>query len=208
VDAEGKVRVTIPFWTPYKAALLFVEQRQEWIATHMQQRSVAQLADGHRIGKYHTLRLVRDSAAERIRTRIGTGTVHVYYPATRHATDVEVQDAARTAAHKALRREGEQLLPQRLRTLAEQHEFEFASVSVRNLKTRWGSCDAKTHITLNFFLMQVPWRLIDYVLIHELAHTRHLNHSVEFWQAVERFLPDYKLRRQELKDHQPSVKVG
>jgi predicted metal-dependent hydrolase len=208
IDGEGKVRVTVPYWAPYHAAVTFARQRQQWIVEHKSQLTMGPLVDGQRIGMYHTLQLERDAAAERIRTRVGTGAVKVIYPTTLAATDETVQQAARTAAHKVLRREGEQLLPQRLRALAAEHGFDFRSVSVRNLKTRWGSCDSHQHITLNFFLMQVPWRLIDYVLVHELAHTHHLNHSPAFWSTVAGVLPDYKQRRKELKDHQPSVAVG
>lgn len=205
VDHQGRVRVSMPTWAPYKAALAFVAQRQDWIADQKDVRPVRHLHSGLRIGKYHTLYLERDVAAERVRTRLARGGAFVYYPSGSQPTDDDVQQAAQTVGQKALRQQAEQVLPQRLRCLAAEHGFSFRSVSARNLKARWGSCDAHTHITLNYFLMQLQWELIDYVLIHELVHTRYLNHSSAFWQEVERILPDYRLRRKALKNHQPAI---
>lgn len=76
-------------------------------------------------------------------------------------------------------------LPKRLAQLALQHDFQYQRCTIRNQKTRWGSCSAKGNISLNWRLVQMPNWVCDYVLIHELAHTRHLNHSQAFWACVE-----------------------
>ena len=76
---------------------------------------------------------------------------------------------------------------------------------IRTMKTKWGSCDQNHDITLNYYLMQLPWNLIDYVLIHELVHTEHLNHSEEFWNRFEEALPGAKKIRKELKTYKTSV---
>jgi len=72
-------------------------------------------------------------------------------------------------------------------------------ISVRNQKTRWGSCSVKGNVNFNYRLCFMPERLLDYVVVHELAHRRHMDHSPAFWQEVERFCPDYKACRKELK---------
>jgi hypothetical protein len=87
--------------------------------------------------------------------------------------------------------------------LAQKHGFEYSSVSVKRLKGRWGSCDQHQNIVLNLYLMQLPWELIDYVLLHELTHTRILRHGPDFWAAMQRVLPNVKAIRKEMKQHQP-----
>lgn len=72
------------------------------------------------------------------------------------------------------------------------------AVKVTNAKTRWGSCSSKGSINLSWRLMMMRGELIDYVVVHELAHLREMNHSDKFWKIVERYMPNYKALREEL----------
>ena len=74
-------------------------------------------------------------------------------------------------------------------------------VTVKNQKTRWGSCNAKGNVNFNYQLAFLPDELLDYVVIHELAHRRHMNHSRAFWAEVEKYCPDYLERREQLKEY-------
>ena len=74
-------------------------------------------------------------------------------------------------------------------------------VTVKNQKTRWGSCSAKGNVNFNYQLAFLPDELLDYVVIHELAHRRHMNHSRAFWAEVEKYCPDYLDRREQLKEY-------
>lgn len=74
-------------------------------------------------------------------------------------------------------------------------------ITIKNQKTRWGSCSSKKNLNFNYKLAYMPQEVMDYVVVHELAHLRHMNHSREFWALVEQYLPDYRERRRWLKEH-------
>lgn len=73
-------------------------------------------------------------------------------------------------------------------------------VTIRNQKTRWGSCSAKGNLNFNYQIYYLPDELLDYVVVHELAHRRHMNHSEEFWKEVEKYLPMYQQCRKKLRE--------
>ena len=74
-------------------------------------------------------------------------------------------------------------------------------VSFRKAKTRWGSCSSSNNISLNIALTMLPQELSDYIIVHELAHIKHKNHSKDFWNCVERYYPNYKNARNALKQY-------
>lgn len=84
-----------------------------------------------------------------------------------------------------LRLQAQVILPERLRTLAVQHRFLYNNVTIRRSQTNWGSCSHDDNISLSLYLMTVPSRLVDYVLLHELCHTQHKNHSPAFWALMD-----------------------
>ncbi len=100
---------------------------------------------------------------------------------------------------KFLRKRAKNYLPQRTRFLAEKYGFQIGRIALRNQKTRFGSCSFRNNINLNINLMNYDYDVIDYVIIHELAHTRVKNHSKDFWLEVEKYCPNYKELRKRLK---------
>jgi predicted metal-dependent hydrolase len=202
VTATGQVRVTIPVWAPYRSGLEFARSRQAWITTHLQ--PAALLRNGQIIGKAHHLHFIAQDTSAKTTSRVTSSEVIIRYPANLSQNHPSVQKVAISASSRALRIQAEQLLSQRLQILAEQHNLNYKSVAVRQLKSRWGSCDQSGHITLNIFLMQLPWDLIDYVLLHELTHTQILRHGPDFWETLQKFLPSAKQRRKEMRNYQPT----
>lgn len=97
------------------------------------------------------------------------------------------------------RRQIRRLVEQRTAFYSELMGISYGRIFLRNQKTRWGSCSSDGNLNFNCRLLYVPLELLDYVVVHELAHRRHMNHSPEFWQEVERYMPDYKERRARLK---------
>ena len=198
---SGEVRVSIPGWAPYRAGLDFAKSRQTWIRA--QHSPVKLLAHGQAIGKAHHLQFVPKPIATKASSRVYDTSIVISHPAVAGPGAAEVQRVAREASVRALRAQAEQLLPQRLASLAQAHGFAYNSVSVKRLKSRWGSCDQHANIVLNLFLMQLPWDLIDYVLLHELTHTNVLRHGPDFWQALEAVLPNMAVPKKALRKYQP-----
>jgi predicted metal-dependent hydrolase len=93
-------------------------------------------------------------------------------------------------------------LIERLNELARRHGFAYNRVFVKNQKTRWGSCSAANNINLNVNLLHLPDELRDYVMLHELVHTRHKNHSKAFWAALDRLVGDGKRLQRQLRQYQ------
>lgn len=201
IASDGKVRVTVPAWASYSEALQFIHSRTEWIQKNMPVKP-DMLRSGLHVGKAHRL-VFETSTDNTVRTRIAGSEIRIIRPLGMAVTDDEVQAAAHKACIRALRLQARKLLPVRLKQLAAEGGFTYTSVQIKQMKGRWGSCDTKKRIVLNLFLMQLPWHLIDYVLVHELTHTKHLNHSADFWSEFLRHEPRAKLYRKQIKQHRP-----
>ena len=203
VKSDGSLRVSVSFGVPEVVALNFVKQKADWIRMHVKPQQI--LKNGDRIGKSHVLQIVTNLQSNTIRTRLRGNTAVITMPPNTLHKSPEVQRAVRKVAERALALEAENLLPQRLEMIAAKHKINYRSASTRKLKSRWGSCDNRHNIVLNTYLMQVDWSLIDYVIVHELAHISHPHHQPAFWQEVERMMPDWKNRRKQLKAMRTSV---
>ena len=100
------------------------------------------------------------------------------------------------------RKVARKILCRRIGELAQLHNFVYNRVSIRKQKTRWGSCSTKNNINLNANLLHLPPELMDYVLLHELVHTRVKNHSKDFWDELETVVPNARQVDRRLKDYQ------
>lgn len=197
-----RVKVTMPQWVPYKAAMTYVLQQKSWILTH--KKDVPLIEAGNTVGKYHTLQFV-PTAAKTMSSRVMNESITVYMPGHLTPANPDVQQKLSKVIEKALLEQSEMLLPDRIGALARQHGFRFADLRFKRLKGRWGSCDRDKIITINTYLIQLPWQLIDYVLVHELVHTEHLNHSTSFWQRLENCLPNTKQLRRDIKAYSTDI---
>ena len=92
-------------------------------------------------------------------------------------------------------------IPQKVRKYAAIIGVTVGRITIRNQKTRWGSCSSKGNLNFNCLLMLCPEEVRDYVVVHELCHRKELNHSPRFWNEVARVMPDYAVRRKWLKDN-------
>ncbi|HVS58873.1 MAG TPA: YgjP-like metallopeptidase domain-containing protein [Candidatus Saccharimonadales bacterium] len=202
VTAAGDIRATMPTWMPYASGLSFVNAQRSWILSQQTKQSTL-LTDGQHIGKAHRLYFTTSATLTAPAARIRNSDIIVSYPAHMTAEQAEVQKKATEACIRALRLQANALLPQRLKALAEQHDTPYSRVAIKQLRSRWGSCDQNKNIVLNLFLMQLPWELIDYVLLHELTHTRVMRHGTPFWAEMQRLDPRSQHLRRAIREHRP-----
>jgi|SRR5579884_1802851 len=205
IRSDGVVRVGLPAWAPYAAGVKFALDRKEWINSHLVKISKPQLTNGQRIGKSFRLEFRQDLSKKTVVTKVTANQVTIAspYPVSHPIT----QTAAVKASERALKKDAEKLLAIRLRQLAQKHGYSYKSLKIKKLRSRWGSCSSIGEITLNLYLIQLPWRLIDYVILHELVHTKHMNHSQSFWDNLEGALPLAKSLRREIHNFRPDVMV-
>ncbi len=202
VTSNGKVRVSMPSWTPYYSAVSFAKSRNEWINEQLSQHKTSLLVDDAPVGKTRILRF-SSSSSDRMTGKISSSHATIY--SNLHYSDPTVQQKAKKVIEKALKQEAEQLLPVRLNELSVKHGFEFSEVSIKKFSSRWGSCSSKKAISLNYYLMQLPWEYIDAVLLHELIHTKHMHHGPEFWNHFKAILPEARKIQKEIKQFKPAI---
>lgn len=112
---------------------------------------------------------------------------------------------ARDAKKKILAKRARDFLPYRLDYYAQLYGYHYEKCRLTHANTRWGSCSSNLTISLNIGLMKVPEALRDYVILHELAHLNHMDHSEAFWDEVAKHDPHYKDHRRKLKCFSPGV---
>jgi len=191
--SDGIARVTIPRRGSLSAAKAFAARNVGWLEQQFE-RLAQQPKTPTRweVGTEILFRgeLVRIGAQDN-QIRFGTEQIKVADP----TADLK------PAVQKHLRQLAQQELSARVMELARLHGIEVSRVSVRNQRTRWGSCSRRGTISLNWRLVMAPAFVQEYICLHELAHRRQMNHSDKFWQEVERLCPDYRAAERWLKQH-------
>ncbi|MEZ6330943.1 MAG: SprT family zinc-dependent metalloprotease [Candidatus Saccharimonadales bacterium] len=203
IHSSGEVRVSQPYYLPYSAGVYFVKSHAAWLVKQRNKIAPITITNGMAIGKRLTLQIV-DS--DTIRTRLKAGTLYVYAPLqdVQNQTDAYVM-ATKKAMKRALNKQAKEIIPDRVDFLARQFGYSYQSVHCKPLRSRWGSCSNKKELIFNCYILMLPWEIIDYIIMHELSHTKHMNHSTQFWDEVASTTPDYILLRKQLKALQPAV---
>ena len=165
ISPRGEIRVTVPGLVSQRKAERFVASRREWI-----QRKVEEVRD-----RQASVRRLQEGDCLNVRGK----EIAVLF----HGPDESMEDAI----WRILLEEAREYLPVRTRELAQTHGFRITGVKVRKMQTRWGSCSAKNAINLNTWLMMLPDHLSDYVILHELVHTLHKDHSPRFWRTLDQY---------------------
>ncbi|OYX43482.1 hypothetical protein B7Y94_01435 [Candidatus Saccharibacteria bacterium 32-49-12] len=203
VAPDGTLRASLPVYAPiFLVKRLLANSRAELRELLSDSLPDTTYEPGMRIGKSHSLYVVAGSQLE---VKRQGQKIIVKLPANNDIYDPIIQREIRKVAQAALRLEAKSYLPKRLKYLAENLNHNYSTIRFSHASGRWGSCSSQGTISLNIALMKLPFELIDYVLIHELAHTKHLNHSPAFWAEVERGDPNYVRHRRALKRENPTI---
>lgn len=202
VGPEGLV-VRAPVWVPLREVDAAVQEKSAWILAKLQQlRARARLplpaepewvhgADLPYLGG--TVRLCVAVHGQKPDLPEGVQALPLHLPPQASATQV------REAAEAWFKGQARTLFEERLRHFAPQLGVEYRRLSLSSARTRWGSARSDGHIRLNWRLIHLPLAQIDYVVVHELAHLRVMDHSPHFWSTVGAVMPDYRERRRRLR---------
>lgn len=131
-------------------------------------------------------------------------TVVIACPAHADFTTDRVQTLVKNAVMRAVRKKAEEYLPPLVQYWSSLFDLPYNKVTISKARSRWGSCSSKRDISLSFYLMLLPAHLMDYVILHELAHTREMNHGPKFWELLNQLTDGKALAlRKELRMHRP-----
>lgn len=208
ITREKGLIVTIP--RGFRPELLpsMLAEKQDWI-----EKTIEKLSQTEPAAKKKTL------PAEFDLVSIGEKWQVVYKPRevktvslkvqARHVLMVEGRVTSHPAVRSLLRRwlheRAEQVLPEWLERISRQLKLPYQDVSIRDQRTRWGSCSAQKNISLNQKLLFLPPDLVEYILVHELCHTIQMSHSSNYWKLVGQIMPDYKERRKQLRVYEKKI---
>jgi len=198
VHRTGRVEVVVPPRTSRAAVSAFVSAHRDWIETRQQaalrQRPPESAFPPERIeltGVYETWRVHLAGGAGRIRIRDGQAA-----PQGEELLVIAGDASSPPQLKQALRRwliaRAQRVLGDHLADCAREFGFSYRALSIRRQRTRWGSCSVRGTISLNCCILFQPPEVLRYLLIHELAHTRHMNHSRAYWACVARCCPEYR----------------
>jgi len=181
VKPDQTVRVSFPFYASSSEVSLFVMKNISWITGQQQkfETKKSKIEPGQIQTRLHTITVLEGAANK---TKINFNSIEI------SLADID-SESSRIYLENVLvgiyRFEAKKLLPPKLTELALKHGFPFNRLTIRNNKRNWGSCSARNNISLNLQMMKLPDELIDYILLHELVHTRIKNHGPLFWAKLD-----------------------
>jgi len=199
-DATLVVRAPMKISLEYIQDLVFrkrfwIDKKRKQVLKNGPPTKAKEFIDGESffyLGEVYKLKIVAIKKIERGE--------HLYFPA-------KYLSRARVKIVEWYKQRAKEEIAKRAIIISRVTGWDFKSISITSAKTRWGSCGARGSINFTWKLVMAPLYIIDYVVVHELAHTVERNHSVEFWNKVEAVLPDYKIRQKWLQYNRANFKI-
>ena len=201
------IKIRVPKYLSDQRIRELITKRTTWITTKLKEESERpvikpkEYVSGEAfpyLGRNYRLKVVR---GEEHSVKLQRG----YLLANVSATDKTLQATIQSLLVAWYREHAEQRLTEKTERLAKMVGVEPQSIKVRDYKSRWGSCSLRGDISYNWRIILAPHRIVDYVVVHELCHMLEHNHSSRYWKHVARHVPDYKERRDWLKNNNLTV---
>lgn len=171
INPDLSVTVRVPMYAPQSDIERILREKEGWIQKHIEK--------------------IREQEAKR---------KEMYGEKGEYGKSAEREYLSNEEIHK-LAEKALEYIPKRVSYFAKQIGVTYGKITIRNQKTRWGSCSSKGNLNFNCLLMLTPPEVIDYVVVHELCHRKEMNHSGAFWAEVEKAIPDYKEQVKWLKEN-------
>lgn len=206
---EG-VKVSVPMWMSFDNSEQILMEKGSWVSRHLEKMKEIEKQqtefDENLLYKTrdHTL-VLKKANRKTVSIRLSKGKINVTYPDKWKKDSKELQSAIRKGIGRALRKEANTYVPAKTKELAKKYGFAYNKLTMKNIKSRWGSCSNKNNINLNIHLMRLPNELIDYVILHELAHTVEHNHRKKFWDLLDAVTGGAKVLDRQLKKYRIGI---
>jgi predicted metal-dependent hydrolase len=186
VKPDQTVLVSYPAYVTFKEAMRFTEQHAEWVTRQKEKNE-------HRQPKFsedtpfktRSYTIYFKKHPGKFSLKQTKKQIIILYPEQSDLNDPEIIGKIKKVLTAVYRLEAKEYLPARLAELAAAIGFQYGNITIRNNTSNWGSCSGRNNISLNLHLMKMPDHLIDYILLHELAHTRVKNHGPKFWELLD-----------------------
>jgi len=200
IDANGQVIVTAPRLIPEFLIKKFVQQQQAWIETHQEKVKAKLKFIGqdfvYIFGKKYPIKFTTTLEPSKVSLKNNELTLKLHNLASDFKFNPQNPPAVLT---RFLKNTAQHYITERTSALSKKMHLSYNKISFKTQKTRWGSCSSTKNLNFNLGLIHFETNIIDYVIIHELAHLRHMNHGKDFWALVEKYQPEYRLHRGWLK---------
>jgi hypothetical protein len=196
VDSSGQVIVTAPARYPRYKIAEFVESARDWItAQQTRQASKPTLISSSKVLYFGKEYAVKVSTRFDGTVRLGKEAVIVAPLVTDSKSRALLTKSTLSLLSSWLKNRSVEYVTKRVYELSEEMKLPFKGLAFKQQKTRWGSCSSQKNLNFNWKLIHAPKEVIDYVIIHELAHTKHMNHGRQFWDLVAKFDADHPHHR-------------
>ena len=203
---EDAVYVTVPPGTTVAEVKNAVEQLRPRLRVAQQKQSRPLIDLNYKIDAEHFKLSLVSGEKDQFLANSRLGVMEIVCPPHADFTDEKLQSWLHKVIEESLRRNAKSILPSRLDFLSKQCGLPYSSVKINSSQGRWGSCSARKAINLSYYLVLLPSHLIDYVLLHELCHTREMNHSERFWALLNQFTEGKALTlRGELRKYRTEI---